>query len=85
MDTLEFLIHEAKCQRCAKCCYHPTLKEPCPYLKGNECSVYNTRFEVRWQDSKGGNHKCNTIEKMIELNALPDTCVYRKENNDRTE
>jgi uncharacterized cysteine cluster protein YcgN (CxxCxxCC family) len=77
-DSLAYLVYEALCDHCGKCCYHPTLKEPCPYLKGTECSVYDKRFDVRWQDSKGGSHKCATIEQMIERNGLPDTCIYRK-------
>jgi uncharacterized protein len=69
---------EEICNQCGKCCYIKTMigdeaiftRTHCEHLdtKSNLCKVYKNRFE-----KKPG---CLSIEKAIEIRAVPDNCPY---------
>lgn len=70
--------HEAKCRRCAACCYEKyvmdgwvfTTNIPCPYLDAetNLCTIYADRHRL--------NPQCLDVPTGIQLGVFPSDCPY---------
>jgi uncharacterized cysteine cluster protein YcgN (CxxCxxCC family) len=77
-----------ECPVRGKCCYHKViinnvlyilLKCPCSFLDTETglCKVYEHRFEE--------NPNCLSVERSLELNSLPQRCLYLKDGHSARE